>query len=79
MNARDEIIRQIIILVSGVVAITVYAAVQRQAADPDFLPRLARRIGLTREPRRDTSGQAAARQVEKEISWLEHGRGKDAG
>lgn len=70
---KDEIIRQIIIYSLGALAVVAYAVIQRQASDPDFLPTMARRLNPARLWR--DSEAEAQRQVEREISWMEHGIG----
>jgi hypothetical protein len=69
---RQEIIKQSIILAFGVVTLILYTIGQRRMGEPDFTHDVAVKLGFTKAAKRDKEKELL-RQVQREISWMEHG------
>lgn len=68
---REEILKQCIILAFGVATLIIYTMGQRHMSGPDFVADVKRRFG-GKQARRDREAEAL-KQVQREISWMEHG------
>jgi hypothetical protein len=69
---RQEIIKQCIILGFALVTLVLYTVGQRRMGEPDFTADVARKLGIGRPVRRDREKELLE-QVQREISWMEHG------
>lgn len=69
---REEIIKQCIILAFGVATLIIYTIGQRNMSGPDFVADMKRKLRITRPSAREREAEALA-QVQREISWMEHG------
>jgi hypothetical protein len=73
-EVRDEITKQCIILLFGIITLVIFTIGQRKMTDPDFLPDTARKLMLIPPKARDAEAEAMT-QVQREISWMEHADG----
>jgi hypothetical protein len=73
---RQETVKQLIILGFAVITLVIYTVGQRRMSEPDFTQEVAARLGLARPSRRDREKEALE-QVQREISWMEHGVGME--
>lgn len=75
---RQEVIKQCIILGFALVTLVLYTVGQRRMTEPDFTADVAKKLGMYRPPRRDSQKEMLI-QVQREISWMEHGIGLEEG
>jgi hypothetical protein len=71
---REELLKQTIILVFGIVTLILYTVGQRKLGEPDFLQDLERLNPFRKQRKRDLEAEALE-QVQKEISMMEHPEG----